>query len=138
MDRQEKKKWLRSYLDLKHQINALAREYEFWEEKSTSIPISRIEATGIHGSRKRNEPLTKHIDICIKINEMQEEAKTKLYEITTVINSVSNPEERSVLRYRYINGLYFYKIAKEMHFSLQHIYRLHDRGLDNLVIDERK
>ena len=135
MNREEKKKYLSSYIELKRSIDSLTEEYHFWEETSRNIPISRIDATGIHGSRKKQEPITKHIDICITIQKKQEEAKKKLNEIVSVIDTLDNSDQRSVLRYRYINGYYFSEIARKMKFSLDHIFTLHRNALDNLTVN---
>ena len=132
MNREEKKDYLNQYIELKRNIDSLTEEYHFWEETSRNIPISRIDATGIHGSRKKQEPITKHIDICITIQKKQEEAQKKLNEIVSVIDTLGNSDQRSVLRYRYINGYYFSEIARVMKFGLDNVFRLHRKGLDAL------
>ena len=134
MNREQKKKYLSAYIELKRSIDSLTEEYHFWEETSRNIPISRIDASGIHGSRRKTEPITKHIDICIIIQEKQEEAKNKLNEIVSVIDTLDNSDQRSVLRYRYINGYYFSEIARKMKFGLDNIFKLHRNGLDALNI----
>ena len=134
MNREQKKKYLSAYIELKRSIDSLTEEYHFWEETSRNIPISRIDASGIHGSRRKTEPITKHIDICITIQKKQEEAKNKLNEIVSVIDTLDNSDQRSVLRYRYINGYYFSEIARKMKYSLDGIFKLHRKGLDALNI----
>lgn len=131
MNREEKKQYLNSYLELKREIDVLIEDYHFWEETSKSVPIANLQNLGIH-SGKRTEPLTTHIDICIEIADKIELAKLKLEEILSAIDTVSNADQRSVLKYRYVNGLYFYEIARKMHFSLDHTYRTHLRALDNV------
>lgn len=135
MTREEKKLYLNQYLDLKKQIDILTEEYHFWEETSKSVPIAKLELSGIHGSRKKSEPITKHIDICIKIAEIQEQAKDKLIEILDVINELESPEQKAVLEYRYINDLYFHEIADKMGYSLQHVYKIHASGLENIRVN---
>ena len=135
MNREEKKDYLNSYLELKRQIDILTEEYHFWTETSQSVPASRLEASGIHGNRKKDKNIKyidKHISICETIMEIQEEAEQKLKEILSVINSVHNANQRTVLKYRYINGWHFYKIARKMNYNLDHIFRLHRMGIDNL------
>ena len=134
MNREEKKKYLNSYIELKRNIDSLTEEYHFWEETSRNIPISRIDASGIHGSRKKQEPITKHIDICITIQNKQKEAQKKLNEIVSVIDTLDNSDQRSVLRYRYINGYYFSEIARKMKYGLDNIFKLHRHALDALEL----
>ena len=133
MDREQKKEYLNSYLELKRQIDILTEEYHFWTETSQSVPVSHLDASGVHGNRnkdKNTKYIDKHISICKTIMKIQDEAEQKLIEILSVINSVNNANQRTVLKYRYINGWHFYKIARKMNFD--HVFRLHRLGIDNL------
>lgn len=131
MNREEKKRYLNSYLDLKREIDILTEDYHFWEETSKAVPTANWESLGIH-SGYHSEPLMKHVDICIEIAEKIEQAKQRLKEILSAIDTVANADQRSVLKYRYINGLYFHEIAKKLGFSLDNIYTLHRNGLDEI------
>lgn len=139
MNREEKRAYLNGYLDLKREIDSLTEEYHFWEEQAYSIPITNLNNFGIHGTG-RKEPLTKHLDICVQIQEKIEQARKKADEILNVIDSLeykdkhSEADQRSVLRYRYINGLYFHEIAKKMGCTIDNVYVLHRNGLNSLDI----
>ena len=50
-------------------------------------------------------------------------------DIRTAIDAVPDPEEREVLRCRYLDGMMFDQIAAEMHLGKRTVYRRHDRGL---------
>ena len=107
----------------------------FWTETSQSVPVSHLDASGVHGNRnkdKNTKYIDKHISICKTIMKIQDEAEQKLIEILSVINSVNNANQRTVLKYRYINGWHFYKIARKMNYNLDHVFRLHRLGIDNL------
>ena len=134
MTREEKKEYLSGYLKLKQRIECLAEEYHFWEETARSIPISRIEATGIHGSRSNKQPLMKHLEICDEIEKLQIQAEQKMIEIMSSIDELDNLDQKNVLTYRYINGMQFFKIAEAMDFSIQNIYALHRNGLENFRV----
>ena len=134
MTREEKKEYLSGYLKLKQRIECLAEEYHFWEETARSIPISRIEATGIHGSRTNKQPLMKHLEICDEIEKLQIQAEKAMKEIIGCIDELDNINERNVLTFRYINGIQFFKIAEKMDYSLQHIFKLHSDALENIRV----
>lgn len=134
-NREEKKKYLNAYLELKRKVEALTEESNFWYETSVSVPIGRIEATGVKSSGKpKKDTVIEHLDICLKIEKIQQEAQQKLEEILSVISEVDDADQRSVLTYRYINGLYFFEIAKRMKYSVQNVYILHSKALDNVKI----
>lgn len=139
MNREEKRAYLSSYLDLKREIDSLTEEYHFWEEQAYTIPTTNLNNFGIHGTG-RKEPLTTHFDICIQLEEKIKEVEQKLKEILAVIDSLQNKDQqseadqRSVLRYRYVNGLYFHEIAKKMGCTLENVYVLHRNGLNSLDI----
>ena len=137
MNREEKKEYLNSYLEKKRQVEILTEEYHFWEETSYSVPISRIDASGVHGNRKKDfntKYIDKHISICETIIKLQKEAEQKLVEILSVIDSLNDSTQKSVLKYRYINGWHFYRIARKLNFSLDNIFTIHRKGIDNLTV----
>ena len=139
MNREEKRAYLNGYLDLKREIDCLAEENNFWKEKSYELSTPRLDKLGIRSSHHK-EPLIEHLAICETIKAKSEEADKKMKEIMGLIDSIKNKDphseadQRSVLRYRYINGLYFHEIKNKMGFSLQNIYYLHRCGLDALDI----
>ncbi len=47
----------------------------------------------------------------------------------SLIGAIKNESMRDVLVYRYIVGLDWEEIAKVMHYSIQHVYRLHGWAL---------
>ena len=135
MNREEKMNYLNSYLELKREVDILAEEYHFWEETSRGIPISRLDASGVHGNRKKDKSvkyIDRHIEICNLIEKKQKEAEDRLKEILATINTLEDPRHRSVLKFRYISGYRYYDIAKEMHYNIDHVIRLHRDALNNM------
>lgn len=53
-------------------------------------------------------------------------------EIEGVIDGVADPQYRDVLRYRYLNGWNWQRIAERMSFSQDWVWRLHKRALEVL------
>jgi len=55
-------------------------------------------------------------------------------EIMNTIRLVADSEQQTLLEKRYLCFLSWEKIAVEMHYSIQHIYRMHDEALN--VVDK--
>ena len=66
-------------------------------------------------------------------NEGVEQVK-KYNDISGRINKLENEDERDVLFYRYIKGMEWWEIARDMDYSERWIYELHGRALENLDI----
>lgn len=141
MTREEKRAYLNGYRELKNEVTSLMNEHDFWEEKSYELSTPKLERLGIK-SRVHKDTVIEHISICQTIKEQIDEAEKKMLEIENVINSLKNnnkqseADQRSVLRYRYINGLSFWDIKNEMKYSLQNVYYLHRQALDALEINQ--
>ena len=133
MDREHKKIYLRQYIELKRRIDSITEEVFFWNERATSPAITRLEATGVRSSTHVN-PVEKHLEVIDKLQTLEREANKKLDLIMKTIDTVDVPEQRSVLIYRYINDLYFHEIAKKMNYTLDGVYRLHRKALNNLKV----
>lgn len=54
-------------------------------------------------------------------------------EIMATIHAVSDVELQTLLEKRYLCFLSWEKIAVEMHYSIQHIYRMHDTALSSVA-----
>ena len=133
MDREQKKIYLRQYIELKRRIDSIAEEVFFWNERAKSPAITRLEQTGVRSSTHVN-PVEKHLEVIDKLQGLEREANEKLNVIMKSIDTLDIPEQRTVLIYRYINDLYFHEIAKKMNYSLVGIYRLHQKALDNMQV----
>ena len=55
-------------------------------------------------------------------------------EIAESIANVANPQERNLLELRYLCLYSWRKIAQIMLFSSQHVFRLHQRALNNFLL----
>lgn len=66
-----------------------------------------------------DEDLDRQIDILVALKATAER----------YIDGISSPIHQAVLRYRYLNNQRWPEIARLMHYSLQRIYELHGRAL---------
>ena len=55
-------------------------------------------------------------------------------EIEGVIDAVEDAQYRDVLRYRYLNGWTWKRIAERMHFSQDWVWRLHARAMQQVKV----
>lgn len=54
--------------------------------------------------------------------------------IMTVIKSVANPEHQTLLELRYLCFKTWEQIAVDMGYSLQHVFRIHDKAAKEIAI----
>ena len=78
------------------------------------------------------------IDLERKINQEIAIKTALLYEIHDVIGAVADPDEKLVLRYRYIHTMTWGKIAKKLHMSESKARRTWETALDHVVIPSLK
>ena len=133
MNREEKKKYLSSYLELKAKRLSLEDEEGLWKGRAYKLKTSKYEPTGIRGTGSKKDPIIEHIDVCHEIDELEKEAAVELHKIESLISSLDNPEQRELLRYKYINGLTYREISEtKMAYHVDSLIRIHRKALDNL------
>ena len=54
-------------------------------------------------------------------------------DIVAIIKAVENPEYQTLLELRYLCFKTWEQIAVEMNYSIQHIYRLRDKALAQII-----
>ena len=102
-------------------------------EKVTAVYSSEPKGGGsIYG--KTADIMAKIVDLEQEINREIDELVELKTNIESTITSVENPQERLLLKYRYLDGKTFEWIAAEMHYHWQWIHRLHKRALTKLEI----
>ena len=133
MERQDVIKWLDSYVHIKKErdgILALIRELE--DDRAASQLRSPNLDGMPHGtslSDKTARLAAQLADAEEEIIELRSEAWSIRMEIVRTLNRIQSPEYNMLLYLRYIEGKTWEQIAVEMHYSIQHIYRMHDTAL---------
>ena len=81
----------------------------------------------------------KHAKTILQLNELEDYYLSKLnsllslqLQIETAIEKLKDPMERAIIRFRYIEGLDFFKVAIKLNYERAQTYRLHSRALKNL------
>lgn len=158
-ERQHKIKWLRRYQGVLHEIDSLEQSLAMWQDRATAMTHqptyftyhdAEAQKQMTKDERRRNAmpPVTVrggsgismadaicNADMVAKrINDKIERAQGFLSEIESEIDVLSDGRERSVLRYRYVNGLKWEEICMKMPCSWDTVHRWHRNGLNHLRI----
>ncbi|MCQ2530296.1 MAG: DUF1492 domain-containing protein [Lachnospiraceae bacterium] len=125
----EKKQLLRQMEELRESMTCIGSSSDFSKIRVKTSPPegARYEELMFKLEEKRAE-------LVKKIMQLEEKQK----QIELLIESLENPSERVVMRYRYILGLKFEDIAKEMDYSVQHVYYIHKEAIEKIRVNKSK
>lgn len=104
--------------------------------KATST-LSDTYSSGNGNKQKMEGVIVKIIDLEHEIDEEVDRLVDLKQEIVSLIKKVKNPEYQTLLELRYLNFKTWEQIATEMHYSIQHTFRIHDKALSLLRIFKR-
>lgn len=104
--------------------------------KATST-LSDTYSSGNSNKQKMEVVIVKIIDLENEIDEEIDRLVDLKQEIVSLIKKVKNPEYQTLLELRYLNFKTWEQIASEMHYSIQHTFRIHDKALSLLRIFKR-
>ena len=123
--------YLSSYKNIDKEISSLY-------EEASRLRSLRLKAGGsiVDASSKTNNENNSLVNLTDKIIEVEKQINAKIGELLSLrsgvimaIDSVNNPTYKLLLRYRYINGYTFERIAEKMNYSWRHIIRMHEEAL---------
>lgn len=120
-------RWLNKEIDRK-----LVEKNRFVALACRVSPVVSMEPKGGGSIYKQSDIVAKIVDLEIEINDDIDELLVLKKEIEQVISSVDNPPERLLLKYRYIDGLRWEKIAVNMGYSYRQTLRQHSRILEKM------
>ncbi len=101
--------------------------------KATST-ISDTPPGGSCNTRRMEDIVTKIVDLESEINQDIDELVDLKRDIVQIIKGISNPEYQTLLELRYLCFKTWEQIAVEMNYSIQHIYRLRDKALQEITL----
>ena len=127
MNLQEKKDYLKQYRQLDSEIRQLLLEKSEIFELGTKITPTYSAVPKGTGSGDK-------IQSTIEKLEKQEDKINQKEEIETALNTVTDQRLKLLLRYRYINGCTWEEIAAKMCYSYMHVYRLHGKALNAMML----
>ena len=134
------KEYLRQLSRKDARINALIerqQRYREFAQRRTAV-YRDIPGGGRRCSSSVEEYVAKIIDLEREIDRRIDEYVDLTREIEAVIDSVGDDRYRDVLRYRYINGWNWERIAQEMHFDVKWLYKMHGRALQEISMPGKR
>ena len=83
--------------------------------------------------------------IIVKMIELENEINADIdilvdlkKEIMSIIKKINNPEQQTLLELRYLCFKTWEQIAVDMGYSIQNAYKVHDRALENIIVQNDK
>jgi DNA-directed RNA polymerase specialized sigma subunit len=110
--------------------------YRDLANKVTSI-ISDIPHSSTRDISSIENVICKIIDLENEVNDDIDYLVELKRSMVFMIKQIKNPEHQTLLELRYLCYHSWEKIAVEMDYSLQHIFRLHNSALKDVVIPKR-
>ena len=98
---------------------------------SNTMRVSKLKDVNVQSSQIRTveDTYLSLIDFSIKIQQKGDELLKLKIQISSQIDEMHTPEYRRVLRYRYLMGFSWKKVAELMGYDERHIYRIHGNAL---------
>ena len=126
------KKVLRSYLYCQRQIDAACDEITKLDSRRKRITIQYREVHGGGGSDYTEAVIDNITGLEESIVAMTKQLQSERAKVQFWIDSLEDYRERNVLTMCYINDMQFEAIAEKLNYSLDHVKRLHGRGIGKL------
>ncbi len=134
-ENEQKIRYLSRYRKIDRQIDQLLEEQSRWRERALKITPILSQAPGGGGSGSPIErPMDKVSEIDAEINRKIDELKIVQREIEETLNQLENGHLNALMKYRYINGLTWERIAEKMDYSRQWVTSLHGIALQKIKL----
>lgn len=130
------KEYLSQAYRIDQRINSKLEQIVSLRELATKA-TSTLSDTPRSGSRNVHSMegiIVKMVDLENEINKDIDTLVDLKREFVFIIKRIDNPEYQTLLELRYLCFKTWEQIAVEMGYSLQHIFRIHDKALKNISI----
>lgn len=130
------KEYLSQAYRIDQRINSKLEQIVSLRELATKA-TSTLSDTPPSGSRNVHSMegiIVKMMDLENEINKDIDTLVDLKREFVFIIKKINNPEYQTLLELRYLCFKTWEHIAVEMGYSLQHIFRIHDKALKNINI----
>ena len=130
------KEYLKQAFYLDKRINSKLEQVESLNALATKVTstLSDMPKSPNRGTSKLEDTIVKIVDLQEEINRDKDKMVDLKKEIVRTIKKIEDKELQVVLEKRYLCFESWEKIAVEMNYSIQHIFRLHSTALKNIVI----
>lgn len=132
---QDKIKYLRGYRNNEREIERLREEIVQAKALSKKVTVSFDGVGGSNGEDKLQVAVERIISLQNGLTAQVIRRVNLRKGIECAIQTVDDERLQQLLKYRYINGLTWESIAVCMHYSWQHLHKLHRKALDAIECD---
>lgn len=132
------KRFLQRYIWLRKQRDAIQEEIREHYDNVTrcTVRLNPIKVSGSGGAYDRMaEDICVIVDTKARLERVCYRLDCQMAEIMDAINALSDERYKSVVIYRYIQGLSWSEITGLMGYEIAYVYRLHGKAL--LEINEK-
>ena len=146
MTSKEKKQILLQYSDIDRHIDELQAELDMWWSRLSGGRLSDMPKGGESDGTETERAIERIVKIEQQIDDEIDELLIMRHKILSAINALKDIRERRVLYLAYVgkdNGdgrirLKLWQVANEMHYSLDHVNRLHGMALKHINLEYAK
>lgn len=138
MTNKEKKRYLMQYRKLELQIDRELEELERWKSKATKVtPTYTDTPKGNSSGDRLQTTVEKIIELSAQINRDIDHLVDTRCAIWEAIQNIQDESYKTLLSYRYIDGMTWEQIATKMYYDRSHVCRLHGQALNAIILDEK-
>lgn len=134
-EHREKIKYLNQYKYLNKEIDRKIESLENWKNKILNVTST---LSDMPKSNKRSDVISDGIAIISEIEDTINKEIDNLInlkkEIENKIDQVEDPKLRELLKCRYLDCKSWEEIAYKNNITWRHVYRLHEKALDEIKI----
>lgn len=124
--------WLRSYRYLKNEVERLEEELAEWRSKAEKMTR---ELSGMPSGSGGGDKVPACVE---KIWELERKLSAKLSDMVEQRQAIERAiealpdKQKQLMRYRYIDGMKWEKVAVEMNMEYRWVLRIHGRALQEI------
>ena len=121
---------------LDQRINSKLEQVESLNDLATKVTntLTGMPRNPNRATSTMADAVSKIIDLQAEINRDIDRLVDLKREIVSVIKTVDNTEYQTLLEKRYLCFATWEQIAVDMDYSIQHIYRIRDRALEQITV----
>lgn len=134
MTNEEKKAILMRYIGTERRIARLLDEKKRWEEKAEAISPVYSDMPKAGGCDKIQNAVCQIVDLEQDINREIDAQVDLRRRIEDAVADIEDERLRDIIRYRYIDGLTWERIAVEMELTYQWVCKLHGDALKEICL----
>ena len=101
--------------------------------KATNV-LGSEPVSGTRNPQRLQDVIEKMVDLEEELNNDIDTLVDLKREIMEVLRGVDNKEHQTLLELRYLSFMTWERIAVDLGYSIQHIYRLHNQALEKICV----